>query len=105
MYFLKTISTLALLGTSFPFVQAGLENFDPNNSPTGEGCVDPQGFRDCFQTGKEAFVDCGENYCKRQNASALQDYGECLSGCGGIQLNTDISCWIQSCWNQVCSAP
>jgi len=102
MFVLKSFSgrcTLNILAVAL-YARAAADSFDPNTSPTGEGCVDPKGFTDCFATSANNLVSCGE-FCKTQNTL---NYNDCILGCGKTQLSRNLGCWIQSCWNQVSSA-
>lgn len=97
------VTFLTLMSGYITSAGASLADFDPFTTPTGDGCVDPQGFRDCFQTNAETFVDCGgAGYCEDDQLRGMQSYEECLSYvCKPIQLQNNLLCWVKSCWNQV----
>ena len=87
------VDLLSVLG----LVQASTLNLDP----TGQGCVDPKGFLDCYQAQEDQAVTCVAT-AKKTCTSSDQELGECVVGCAGAQLAGNIGCWLQSCWNQAC---
>lgn len=97
------VTLLTLMSGYITSVGASLADFDPFTSPNGDGCVDPQGFRDCYEDNVATFVDCGgDGYCKNDQLRGIQSYEECLSSvCKTIQGQNNLMCWVRSCWNQV----
>lgn len=72
-----------------------------NWNPTGEGCVDTQGFLSCYEAQTNNAVGCIK-VCNSTTKAATQINQDCILGCNGAWLAGNIGCWIQSCWNQVC---
>jgi hypothetical protein len=72
-----------------------------NLNPTGEGCVDPKGFLDCYADQQTKATECATNAPKTCSGDTLT---ECLAACGNSQLAGNVGCWVQSCWNQVSSS-
>jgi hypothetical protein len=68
-----------------------------NLDPTGQGCVDPQGFLDCYQAQANKGTTC---VSAADNTCSGTELAECVAGCAGAQLAGNIGCWLQSCWNQ-----
>ncbi|KAH8671937.1 hypothetical protein BGZ60DRAFT_527375 [Tricladium varicosporioides] len=73
-----------------------------NYNPTGEGCVDPKGFLSCYQKNIDAAVGC-TGQCNNTTPANSATRQNCILGCNGGWLASNIGCWIQSCWNQVYS--
>lgn len=69
-----------------------------NYNPDGTGCVDPQGFVDCYSAQADQLTSCTET---AKNTCSADEYQTCLLGCSGAQLAGNVGCWVQSCWNQV----
>lgn len=72
-----------------------------NLNPTGEGCVDPKGFLDCYADQVTKATECASDAQKTCSGDSLT---ECLAGCGNAQLAGNVGCWVQGCWNQVSSS-
>lgn len=68
-----------------------------NLDPTGQGCVDPQGFLDCYQAQVNQATTC---VATAKNTCSATKLAECVAGCAGYELAGNIDCWLQSCWNQ-----
>ncbi|KAH7400097.1 hypothetical protein BKA64DRAFT_642251 [Cadophora sp. MPI-SDFR-AT-0126] len=98
MYISKSTMRATLLFLVSGSVNASIANFSPFTSPNGEGCVDPQGFRDCFKEGDETFVGCGTDFCDNPSLRGAQSVEECLSGCKMTQLQGNI---VYSCEYQL----
>lgn len=89
----------ALLGC-FVLIQIPLSHADASNlNPKGEGCVDPDGYLDCYAAQEKQASFCVNTVNKTCDA---QQVNNCISSCYGAQLAGNIGCWIQSCWNRVC---
>lgn len=86
------------------FASNVLALFSQNFNPTGQGCVDPQGFLSCYQKQIDQVPACA-SLCNGANAAGSTGLQTCLVGCNGAQLAGNVGCWIQSCWNQVCATP
>jgi hypothetical protein len=69
-------------------------------NPTGDGCVDSTGFLSCYETQSNNAVSCVQ-FCESNNVKGTQVYQDCILGCNGAWLASNLGCWIQSCWNQV----
>ncbi len=94
------IVTIFALLSCFILVQLPHSNADASNqNPTGEGCVDPQGYLSCYAAQVKQAAFCTETVNKTCDA---QQINNCIAGCYGAQLAGNIGCWIQSCWNKVC---
>lgn len=74
-----------------------------NWNPTGQGCVDTKGFLSCYDTQSSNAVSC-VNFCDSSTVKGTEAYEDCLLGCNGAWLASNVGCWIQSCWNQACSS-
>lgn len=71
-----------------------------NLNPTGAGCVDPEGYLECYDTQYKQLTTCAEvanSTCSDTNAH-LQT---CMAGCDGAYLAGKVGCWLQGCWNRV----
>lgn len=68
-----------------------------NYNPTGEGCVDPDGFLSCYKSNEDQAVSC-LSFCDTTPGTI---HNNCILGCSNAQLASNIGCWIQGCWNQV----
>ncbi|CZR69644.1 uncharacterized protein PAC_19544 [Phialocephala subalpina] len=73
-----------------------------NWNPTGQGCVDPNGFLSCYATQSSNAVSC-VGFCDSNTVKGTGAYTDCILGCNGAWLASNVGCWIQSCWNQVYS--
>lgn len=83
---------LLRLSTSFA------EELD-NLNPAGVGCVDPQGYLDCYAEQSNQLTDCMK--VANETCVSAGNYQTCALGCGGAYHASKIGCWLQSCWNQV----
>ncbi|KAF8847563.1 hypothetical protein BDZ45DRAFT_320904 [Acephala macrosclerotiorum] len=73
-----------------------------NWNPTGQGCVDPKGFLSCYDNQSSNAVSCTA-FCDSNTVKGTKAYTDCILGCNGAWLASNVGCWIQSCWNQVYS--
>ncbi|KAH7416638.1 hypothetical protein BKA64DRAFT_655640 [Cadophora sp. MPI-SDFR-AT-0126] len=73
-----------------------------NWNPTGQGCVDTDGFLTCYQARIDDAVGCVKA-CNSTSKAGTQINQDCILGCNGAWLAGNIGCWIQGCWNQVYS--
>ena len=94
-FYLIAIGAIIALSTS---VLADTRNWNPQ----GDGCVDPKGFLSCYQKNIDAAVGCTK-VCN-STATPPSLYSNCIQGCDGFWLASNIGCWIQSCWNEVSDA-
>ncbi|KAJ7635810.1 hypothetical protein DFH06DRAFT_1100396 [Mycena polygramma] len=72
----------------------------PAGTPSGVGCVDPQGLVDCYSSNVDQATSCvasAKNTCSGDNLDV------CEVGCANYQLAANVGCWLQHCWNQVYS--
>lgn len=76
-----------------------LANATLNLDPTGQGCVDPQGFLDCYEAQVNQAATCLAT-AQKTCTSSPTELAECVVGCAGYQRAGNIGCWLQSCWNQ-----
>lgn len=95
----RTVIALAVIASA-SVVRAEL-NFTTNWNPTGEGCVDTDGFLSCYddQAGKASSCTKG---CESSNTKDSSEYNTCINNCERLLYADNIGCWLQSCWNQVC---
>jgi hypothetical protein len=96
---IAAIALIALCSTAL-----GQTNFTTNWNPTGEGCVDTTGFLSCYDDQGAKGTSC-TNACATSNKKGSSAYNTCVNGCEQLWLADNVGCWIQSCWNQVCSCP
>ncbi|KAH6714288.1 hypothetical protein DL95DRAFT_368996 [Leptodontidium sp. 2 PMI_412] len=73
-----------------------------NWNPTGQGCVDTDGFLSCYQSRVDDAVGCVKA-CNSTTKAGTELNQNCILGCNGAWLAGNIGCWIQGCWNQVYS--
>jgi hypothetical protein len=73
-----------------------------NWNPQGDGCVDPKGFLSCYQDNSDTAVGCVQ-LCNQTATVDTGNYDNCVLGCNGQWLASNIGCWVQSCWNEVFS--
>lgn len=66
-----------------------------NLNPSGQGCVDPNGFLECFQAQENQAATCLAT-AKKTCSSSDQELAECVAGCDGAELAGNIGCWLQS---------
>lgn len=71
-----------------------------NLNPTGQGCVDPNGYLQCYSDNADKLTSCMDNAQKTCTGDTLT---ECQLACGDTQMAANIGCWLTSCWNQVYS--
>lgn len=90
---------LALLASSSVVLGAST-NFTTNWNPNGDGCVDTKGFLSCYDTQASQGTTCVDN-CANTNKEGTTAYQDCVNGCTGLWLASNVGCWLQSCWNQV----
>ncbi|RDW87748.1 hypothetical protein BP5796_03442 [Coleophoma crateriformis] len=90
-------SILCLVGGA-SMVLAGVQNYNP----TGQGCLDPDGFLSCYAKQVDLVTSCATG-CTASNVAGSQALKTCLTGCNGAQLAGNLGCWVQSCWNQLYS--
>lgn len=92
---MRLLTFVGLLATATT-VLAGVQNYNP----TGQGCVDPDGFLACYDKQMQLATGCA-GACNSTNAAGSSGLQNCLVGCNGAQLAGNLACWVQSCWNQV----
>ncbi|KAJ7642086.1 hypothetical protein FB45DRAFT_1000494 [Roridomyces roridus] len=69
-----------------------------STTPSGVGCVDPQGLVDCYNNNVAQATSCTADADKNCDSD---NRGLCLAGCANYQLAANVGCWLESCWNQV----
>ncbi|KAJ5639604.1 uncharacterized protein N7484_007466 [Penicillium longicatenatum] len=69
-----------------------------NPNPDGEGCVDPSGYLQCYESNVNTLTAC-MTYAK--DTCEEDVYTTCVLACGNAQLAANIGCWLTSCWNEV----
>jgi hypothetical protein len=84
---------LLVLALTYSTVLGASSSFTTNWNPNGDGCVDTKGFLSCYQTEATKGTNC-------LNSCASNDQN-CVDGCTGFWLASNVGCWLQSCWNQV----
>ncbi|KAJ7111102.1 hypothetical protein C8R44DRAFT_633577 [Mycena epipterygia] len=72
----------------------------PASTPSGIGCVDPQGLLDCYSSNVDQATSCAVT---ANNSCSGDDLNTCDVGCANFQLAANVGCWLQHCWNQVYS--
>ncbi|KAJ7465100.1 hypothetical protein FB451DRAFT_1402819 [Mycena latifolia] len=72
----------------------------PASTPSGIGCVDPQGLVDCYSSNVDQATSC---VGVAQNSCSADEQNTCEVGCANGQLAANVGCWLQHCWNQVYS--
>jgi hypothetical protein len=95
-----TAASVALI--AFSSVARAQTNFTTNWNPLGEGCVDTTGFLSCYSDQSSKAASC-TNVCTQSNTKDTPAYNTCIDACDELWLADNIGCWIQSCWNQVCT--
>ncbi|KAJ7904031.1 hypothetical protein B0H13DRAFT_1717272 [Mycena leptocephala] len=72
----------------------------PAGTPSGIGCVDPQGLVDCYSNNVDQATSCLDT---ANNSCSADLRNTCALGCANGQLAANVGCWLQHCWNQVYS--
>ncbi|KAE8441186.1 hypothetical protein EG329_005786 [Mollisiaceae sp. DMI_Dod_QoI] len=101
---------MGFLKSNLRLLVAGIVCFAPSSvicdtrnwNPTGEGCVDTKGFLSCYDT-QSSNADSCVQFCDSNFVKGTGAYTDCILGCNGAWLASNVGCWIQSCWNQVYS--
>jgi hypothetical protein len=73
----------------------------PAGTPSGIGCVDPQGLVDCYSNNVDQATSC---LGTANNSCSADLRNTCALGCANGQLAANVGCWLQHCWNQVSAA-
>lgn len=69
-------------------------------NPTGEGCIDPTGFLQCYSNIENIDLFTVEDLCA-QYTTPSDEWSDCVLAAYYVGLAGNIGRWIQSCWNML----